>query len=93
MVYSNVWMNDIVYLEVLCNGIYRYHGLLLFKGKKSRFDIKRWREDLQSKVNKIAGNEYLQFTCEILMPNTSPSRDKQDYLLEIATNTFPSLDI
>ena len=26
------------------------------------------------------------------MPNKSPSRDKQDYVSEIATNTFPSLD-
>ena len=27
------------------------------------------------------------------MPNTSPSRDKQDYVSEIATNTFPYLDL
>ena len=27
------------------------------------------------------------------MPNTSPSIDKQDYLSEIATNTFPYLDL
>ena len=27
------------------------------------------------------------------MPNTSPSRDKQDYVLEIATNTFLYLDL
>ena len=27
------------------------------------------------------------------MPNTSPSRYKQDYVSEIATNTFPYLDL
>ena len=27
------------------------------------------------------------------MPNTSPSKDKQDYVSEIATNTFPYLDL
>ena len=74
-------------------GIYRYGGLLAFKGKKSLLEIKRWREDFQSRVNKIAGNEYLQFTCGIWMPNTSPSRDKQDYVSEIATNAFPYLDL
>ena len=67
--------------------------MLVFKGKKSLSEIKKWREDFQSKVNKIAGNEYLQFICKIWMPNTSLSRDKQDYILEIATNTFPYLDL
>ena len=27
------------------------------------------------------------------MPDTSPSKDKQDYVSEIATNTFPYLDL
>ena len=39
--------------EVLWKGIYRDDGLLVFKGKKSLSYIKRWREDFQSKVNKI----------------------------------------
>ena len=85
--YSNQFKN------VLWKGIYRDDGLLVFKGKKSLSEIKRWREDFQSRVNKIAGNEYLKFTCKILMPNTSSSRDKQDYVLEIVTNNFPYLDL
>ena len=79
--------------EVLWKGIYRDDGLLVFKGKKSLSDIKRWREDFQSRVNKIAGNEYLQFTCEIWMPNPRPSKYKKDYVSEIATKTFPYLDL
>ena len=39
--------------EVLWKGIYRYDGLLVFKGKKSLSDIKRWREDFQSRVELI----------------------------------------
>ena len=52
----------------------------MFKGKKSPSDKKRWREDFQSKVNKIAGNGYLQVKCKIWIPDTSPSKDKQDYI-------------
>ena len=79
--------------EVLWKGIYRDNGLLLFKGKKSLSEIKRWREDFQIRVHKIAGNQYLQFTCKIWMPNTSSSRYKQDYVSEIAIITFPYLDL
>ena len=65
----------------------------MFKSKKSLSDIKICPEHFQSKVKKIAGNEHLQFTCKIWMPNTSLSRDKQYYVSEIATNTFPYLDL
>ena len=67
--------------EVLCKGIYRDDEVLVFKGNKSLSEIKIWIEDFQSRVKKIAGNEYLQLTCEIWMPNASPSRDKQDNVL------------
>ena len=46
--------------EVLWKGIYKDDGFLVFKGKKLLSDIKRWREDFPSTVNKIAGNGYLQ---------------------------------
>ena len=67
--------------------------MLVFKGKKSLSEIKRRRDDFQSGVNKISGNEYLQFTCVIWMPNVSPPRDKQDNVLEIASDTFLYLDL
>ena len=54
---------------ILWKGVYRDNVLLVFKGKKSLSEIKRWIEDFQSNVNKIAGNGYLQFTCKIWMPN------------------------
>ena len=56
-------------------------------------EIKIWRDNFQSRVKKLAGNEYLQLTCEVRMPNASPSINKQDILLDIETNTFPYLDI
>ena len=79
--------------EVIWKGIYRYDELLVFKSKKSLSEIKRWRDDFQSRVNKIKGNEYLQFMCKTWMPNAILSRDKQDNVSEISTNTFPYLDL
>ena len=79
--------------EVIWKGIYRYDELLVFKSKKSLSEIKRWRDDFQIRVNKIKGNEYLQFMCKTWMPNSILSRDKQDNVSEISTNTFPYLDL
>ena len=84
---------DNEFKEVLWKGIYRDNGLLLFKDKKSFSEIKICRDNFQIRVNKIAGNEYLEFTFKICIPNASPSRDKQDNVSEIASNTFPYQDI
>ena len=67
--------------------------MLVFKGNKSLSEIKRWRDDFQSTVNEIPSNEYLQLTYELWRPNTRPSRNKQDDISEITTNTFPYLDL
>ena len=67
--------------------------MLVFKGKKSLSKIKRWKEDFQSRLNKIAGNKYLQFACEVWIPNAILSRDKQDNVSEITSNTFPYLNL
>ena len=47
-------------------------GLLVFKGKKQLSEIKSWSYDFQAKVNKLSGNEYLQYTCEIWILNVGP---------------------
>ena len=78
--------------EVIWKGIYREDGLLVFEGKKSLSEIKRRRDDFQSAANKLSGNEYLQFTCELWRPNTRPSKNKQDEVSEITTQAFPYLD-
>ena len=61
--YESAFLTDLVasylfekcnkqFKEVLWKEIYRDDGLLVFKGKKSLSDIKRWREDFQSRVKK-----------------------------------------
>ena len=47
------------------HGIYRYDGLVVFKGKKKASDVRDWIEEFQKTVNKAAGNQHLQFTAEI----------------------------
>ena len=49
----------------ICHGIYRYDGLVVFKGKKKAREIRDWLEEFQQTVNKAAGNQHLQFTTEI----------------------------
>ena len=67
--------------------------MLVFNGKKSLKEIKRWRDDFRSRVNKLSGDKYLQLTCEICIPNPIPLRKKQDNISDIATNTFPYLNL
>ena len=67
--------------------------LLVFEGKKSLSEIKIWRDEFQSVVNKNSVNEYLQFTCELWRKNSFPSISKQYNASEITKYTFPYLDL
>ena len=49
--------------------------LLVLKGRQSISEIDKWRDELQSEVNLLEGNDYLQFTCELWNTNTRPTRD------------------
>ena len=71
------WKFKNKFKEVLWRGIYRDDGLWVFMSKKSLSEVKRWRDEFQRRVSKIAGNEYFQFSCKIWMPNASPSINEQ----------------
>ena len=45
--------------------IYRDDGMMVFTGNKSAREIKAWLEEFQQTLNKVAGNQHLQFTAEI----------------------------
>ena len=49
--------------------INRDDGLVVFKGKKGVKDIKDWLDEFQQTVDKVAGNQHLQFTTKIWKPN------------------------
>ena len=61
--------------------IYRYDGLVVFTGKKSAIEIKYWLETFQQTVNKVAGNQNLQFTPEICTyeENPQPLQRRKDF--------------
>ena len=67
--------------------------MLVCKGKKSISVIKIWRDEFQSRVNKLSGNQYLQFTRELWIPNANTSRNKQYDVSEITSKTFPYLNL
>ena len=58
--------------KLLWKGIYRDGGLLVCKGKKSLSEIKIWRDDFQSRVNKITGYEYFQIHVQNLEAKSKP---------------------
>ena len=60
--------------EVLWRGIYIDDGYYVFKGR-SISEIRIWRDKLQENVDEIAGNDYLQFTCETWNPGGRLSRN------------------
>ena len=66
--------------------IYQYDNLVLFKGKKIIQEIKYWLVDFHQTVDKVAGNQHLQFTAEIWMndENLPPSLKKDRF--QITTN-------
>ena len=79
--------------EVLWRVIYRDDGLLVFKGKKSLPEIQIWRDKFQEKIDEIAGNDYLQFTCEIWNPGGRPSRNETETTSMVTKKVFPFLDL
>ena len=54
-----------IFRPKIYHGIYRYDGLVVFKGKKKASEIKYWLEEFQKTVNTAAGNQHLKFTADI----------------------------
>ena len=54
--------SKINFRPTIYHGIYRYDGLVVFKGKKKASEIKDWLEEFQETVNTAVGNQHLQFT-------------------------------
>ena len=56
-------------------------------------DIIICRDKFQEKVNKIAGNNYLQLTCETWNPYVHPSQNETTNVSTIIDNMLPFLDL
>ena len=54
-----------IFCPTIYHSIYRYDGLVFFKGKNKASEIKDWLEEFQQTVNTAAGNQHLKFTAEI----------------------------
>ena len=76
------------------HGIYQDYGMLVFKGKKSVQDIKKWLAEFQQTVDKVSGNQHLQFTAEIWTNDTNlPLPAKEDKVQIVMNKKFPFLDM
>ena len=74
--------------------IYRYDGLLVFKGKNSVQDINNGLAEIQKTARKGAGNQHLKFIAEIWTNYTNlPPSTKEDKVQIVMNDEFPFLDM
>eukprot|EP00957_Ditylum_brightwellii_P168256 12809275-Ditylum_brightwellii.AAC.1 len=80
--------------------MYRDDGLVVFVGKRSKNVIQEWLQKYQSLVNKLAGNNYLQFTTKLWQPPPADAEDspvkkdkKEKGVTVIYKKEFPFLDM
>ena len=79
--------------EVPWRGIYKDNGFLVFKGRISISEIRIWRDKFQEKVDEIAGNDYLLFTCETWNPGGNLSRNENETTSMVTDKVLPLLDL
>ena len=66
----------------------------MLKGKNSVQEISDWLAEFQQIVNKVAGNQNLQFTIEIWINDDNlPHSAKKDRVQIVENDEFPSLDM
>jgi hypothetical protein len=80
--------------------MYRDDGFGVLNGKWSYQEVVNWRNSFQDQVNKVAGGDCLQFTCEVWLdstwrtsPNVSPEDMKKNKVTIRNGRTFPYLEI
>ena len=72
--------------------MYRYDGLVVFKGKNKASEIKDWLEEFQQTVNTAAVNQHLNFTAEIWTDRAnSPIPEKEDQVQNRDKQRIPFL--
>lgn len=74
--YESAWLADLVAAYILEEskelfdkftyyGIYRDDGFIILKGIKTKREMNKWLVSFQTKVNKLAESDYLQFIAEV----------------------------
>ena len=74
--------------------IYQDDAIVVFKVKNKIKDIKEWLNEFQRTMNKLTGNQHLQFTTEICKNNKSlPPSEKNERVKISAADGFLFLDM
>ena len=66
--------------------INHYDGLVVFKENTSVQEIDDWLVEFQNKVDKVYGNQHLQFTAEVLTTDYNLPSSEKKYWIQILTN-------
>ncbi len=70
----------------------RYDGIVVFTNKRSSTEILKWLDQFQENVNKICGNEFLQFTAVLWSDDKNDVPSKCKRVTIESKNAFPFLD-
>ena len=103
---ESAWLADLVGAYILENtkshfrktkyyGLYRDDGIAVFNNKLSYDDVLKWRTKFQNSVNRLAGGNYLQFTCEVWLDKSTsvlPTLTIDPKITIRPDNFFPYLD-
>jgi hypothetical protein len=76
--------------------VYRDDGIGIFNGQWSYDKIAKWRNNFQKEVNKLAGGDFLQFTCCIWLDESRrkcPSTEFDRCVSAVKDCAFPYLDV
>jgi len=104
--YESAWLADLVGAYILdntkshfrktkCYGLCIDDGIAVFNNKLSYDDMLKWRTKFQNSVNRLAGGNYLQFTCSVWLDKSRRElpTEQNDPKMSIETgNFFPHLD-
>ena len=98
--YEPPWLADLVGAYILANtrkhfrqtkyyGIYRDDGIAVFEGQWTYDDIALWRDGFQKSVNKLAGDDALQFTCSAWLDRTKREVPQEEHNKMVSVESSP----
>jgi hypothetical protein len=105
--YESAWLADLVGAYILANtkqhfkevsfyGLYRDDGIRIFNHLWTYEEIANWRNKFQKSVNKLAGGDYLQFTCNIWLHKSKQECPVKEFDKSVSAeknDSFPYMDM
>ena len=101
--YESAWLADLVasyilettteqFVDMKYHGFYRDDGFGVFTQRLMKQDVIQWRNKFQEEVNRIAGNDFVQFTAVVWGADREDGSISEEVTVE-KSDRFPYLDM